>query len=107
MSRTKPQFAPNWAPLRDWIGGERADLIVHTGDLTVDGAGGDARHGGREHAHAVCTHMLKLAWDRRDEYVFRAPPLAESASSRSPRTSSSARARGSPTPTCRCTRTAS
>ncbi|MCC6194335.1 MAG: M81 family metallopeptidase [Burkholderiales bacterium] len=39
---------------------------------------GDARHGGREHARAVCTHMLKLAWDRRDEYVFRAPPLAES-----------------------------
>jgi microcystin degradation protein MlrC len=39
---------------------------------------GDARHGGREHAQAVCTHMLKTAWDRRDEYVFRAPPLAES-----------------------------
>ena len=39
---------------------------------------GDARHGGREHASAVCTHMLKLAWDRRDEYVFHAPPLPES-----------------------------
>ena len=39
---------------------------------------GDARHGGREHARAVCTHMLNMAWDRRDEYVFRAPPLAES-----------------------------
>jgi microcystin degradation protein MlrC len=39
---------------------------------------GDARHGGREHAKAVCTHMLKTAWDRRDEYVFHAPPLAQS-----------------------------
>jgi microcystin degradation protein MlrC len=39
---------------------------------------GDAKHGGRAHAQAVCTHMLKTAWDRRDEYVFRAPPLAES-----------------------------
>jgi microcystin degradation protein MlrC len=39
---------------------------------------GDARHGGREHARAVCTHMLNMAWERRDEYVFRAPPLAES-----------------------------
>lgn len=39
---------------------------------------GDARHGGREHAQAVCTHMLKMAWDRRNEYVFRPVPLAES-----------------------------
>ena len=39
---------------------------------------GDARHGGLHHAQAVCTHMLKMAWDRRDEYVFRAVPLAES-----------------------------
>ena len=39
---------------------------------------GDARHGGREHAQAVCTHMLKMAWDRRDEYVFHPVPLAES-----------------------------
>jgi microcystin degradation protein MlrC len=39
---------------------------------------GDARYGGREHARAVCTHMLKMAWDRRAEYEFRAPPLAES-----------------------------
>jgi microcystin degradation protein MlrC len=39
---------------------------------------GDAKHGGREHANAVCNHMLKIAWDRRDEYAFRAPPLAES-----------------------------
>jgi microcystin degradation protein MlrC len=39
---------------------------------------GDARHGGREHARMVCDHMLAMAWDRRDEYVFHAPPLAES-----------------------------
>jgi microcystin degradation protein MlrC len=39
---------------------------------------GDARHGGREHAQAVCAHMLKMAWDRRDEYVFHPVPLADS-----------------------------
>jgi microcystin degradation protein MlrC len=39
---------------------------------------GDARHGGREHARAVCNHMLAMAWERRAEYVFHAPPLAES-----------------------------
>ena len=39
---------------------------------------GDARHGGREHARMVCDHMLAMAWERREEYVFRAPPLAES-----------------------------
>jgi microcystin degradation protein MlrC len=39
---------------------------------------GDARHGGREHAQAVCAHMLKMAWDRRGEYVFHPVPLAES-----------------------------
>ena len=39
---------------------------------------GDARHGGRAHARMVCDHMLAMAWERREEYVFRAPPLAES-----------------------------
>jgi microcystin degradation protein MlrC len=39
---------------------------------------GDARHGGREHARAVCRHMLSIAWERRDEYAFHAPPLADS-----------------------------
>jgi microcystin degradation protein MlrC len=39
---------------------------------------GDARHGGREHARMVCDHMLALAWERRAEYAFHAPPLRES-----------------------------
>ncbi|MEO8345274.1 MAG: M81 family metallopeptidase [Betaproteobacteria bacterium] len=39
---------------------------------------GDARHGGREHARMVCDHMLAMAWERRDEYAFDAPPLSES-----------------------------
>ena len=39
---------------------------------------GDARHGGREHARMVCDHMLAMAWDRRAEYAFHAPPLRES-----------------------------
>jgi microcystin degradation protein MlrC len=37
---------------------------------------GDARHGGRVHARMVCDHMLAMAWERREEYVFHAPPLA-------------------------------
>ena len=48
----------------------------HTGVSAVVVA--DARRGGREDAHAVCAHMLDVAWERRNEYVFHAPPLAES-----------------------------
>ena len=39
---------------------------------------GDARRGGRAAAQAVCDAMLKIAWDRRQEYVYRPAPLAES-----------------------------
>lgn len=38
LSRVKRHFAANWLPLRDWINAQRADLIIHTGDVTVDGA---------------------------------------------------------------------
>jgi 3',5'-cyclic AMP phosphodiesterase CpdA len=38
LSRGKPHFADNWAPLARWIGGQRPDLVIHTGDVTVDGA---------------------------------------------------------------------
>lgn len=41
LSRAKPQFAQNWPPLRDWVHRQHADLVVHTGDLTVDGADHD------------------------------------------------------------------
>jgi microcystin degradation protein MlrC len=39
---------------------------------------GDARRGGAAAAQAVCDAMLEIAWERRDEYVYRAAPLAES-----------------------------
>jgi 3',5'-cyclic AMP phosphodiesterase CpdA len=39
LSRGKAHFADNWAPLARWIAAERADLVIHTGDVTVDGAG--------------------------------------------------------------------
>jgi microcystin degradation protein MlrC len=39
---------------------------------------GDARRGGREEAQAVCDAMLEIAWRRRDEYVYRPRPLADS-----------------------------
>jgi microcystin degradation protein MlrC len=39
---------------------------------------GDARRGGREHARRVCDHMVNMAWERRAEYAFHAPPLRES-----------------------------
>jgi microcystin degradation protein MlrC len=38
----------------------------------------DARRGGRATAQALCDAMLKIAWDRRDEYVYRPRPLADS-----------------------------
>ncbi len=39
---------------------------------------GDAKRGGREKAREVCDRMLDIAWERRAEYAFAAPPLAES-----------------------------
>ena len=39
---------------------------------------GDARRGGREAAREACDRMLATAWERRAEYAFHAPPLAES-----------------------------
>jgi 3',5'-cyclic AMP phosphodiesterase CpdA len=46
LSRRKRHFAANWDPLRSWIEAERPDLILHSGDITVDGAGDedDFRH---------------------------------------------------------------
>jgi microcystin degradation protein MlrC len=38
----------------------------------------DAKRGGAAAAKEVCDHMLSIAWDRRAEYAFVAPPLAES-----------------------------
>ncbi len=38
LSPAKRQFAVNWAPLREWVVAQNADLTIHTGDLTVDGA---------------------------------------------------------------------
>jgi 3',5'-cyclic AMP phosphodiesterase CpdA len=38
LSPGKPHFVDNWAPLAAWIGVERPDLIIHSGDVTVDGA---------------------------------------------------------------------
>ncbi len=39
---------------------------------------GDAKRDGAHHARAVCDHMLRMAWDRREEFVFHAQPLAGS-----------------------------
>ena len=38
LSRSKPHFADNWPPLAEWIAAQRPDLVIHTGDVTVDGA---------------------------------------------------------------------
>ena len=47
LSRLKAHFADNWAPLAAWIAEEAPDLVIHTGDVTVDGAGveDDLAHG--------------------------------------------------------------
>lgn len=39
LSPSKTHFADNWAPLAAWISAQRPDLVIHTGDVTVDGAG--------------------------------------------------------------------
>lgn len=38
LSPAKAHFTDNWAPLAQWIAKERSDLVIHTGDLTIDGA---------------------------------------------------------------------
>ncbi|MBV8121514.1 MAG: metallophosphoesterase [Alphaproteobacteria bacterium] len=42
LSPGKPHFADNWAPLAAWIAAQRPDLVIHTGDVTVDGAAVEA-----------------------------------------------------------------
>ncbi|TPJ39218.1 metallophosphoesterase [Mesorhizobium sp. B2-5-13] len=42
FSPTKPHFNDNWEPLAAWIAQSGADLVIHTGDLSVDGADKDA-----------------------------------------------------------------
>jgi 3',5'-cyclic AMP phosphodiesterase CpdA len=46
LSPNKSHFAANWPPLAEWIARQRADLVIHTGDVTVDGAADeeDLRH---------------------------------------------------------------
>ncbi|KKX33017.1 metallophosphoesterase [Rhizobium sp. LC145] len=39
FSALKPHFNGNWEPLRQWIEDQKPDLVIHTGDLSVDGAG--------------------------------------------------------------------
>jgi 3',5'-cyclic AMP phosphodiesterase CpdA len=38
LSPGKAHFAGNWAPLARWIVEQYPDLVIHTGDVTVDGA---------------------------------------------------------------------
>jgi 3',5'-cyclic AMP phosphodiesterase CpdA len=38
VSPRKAHFVENWAPLAAWIAAECPDLVIHTGDLTIDGA---------------------------------------------------------------------
>jgi 3',5'-cyclic AMP phosphodiesterase CpdA len=38
LSRGKPHFGDNWPPLAAWIATKNPDLVIHTGDVTIDGA---------------------------------------------------------------------
>lgn len=38
LSPSKSHFNRNWAPLAEWIQSVQPDLVIHTGDLSVDGA---------------------------------------------------------------------
>jgi 3',5'-cyclic AMP phosphodiesterase CpdA len=39
LSQDKPHFSDNWALLAAWIADQHPDLVIHTGDVTFDGAG--------------------------------------------------------------------
>lgn len=41
LSRGKAHFFDNWLPLVRWVAALRPDLVIHTGDVTVDGADTD------------------------------------------------------------------
>jgi 3',5'-cyclic AMP phosphodiesterase CpdA len=41
LSPVKSHFAGNWPPLAAWVAGQRPDLVIHTGDVTIDGADSD------------------------------------------------------------------
>jgi alkaline phosphatase D len=38
LSPSKPHFNTNWSPLAQWVTDQNPDLVIHTGDLAVDGA---------------------------------------------------------------------
>ncbi|GGH16390.1 phosphohydrolase [Alsobacter metallidurans] len=46
LSPSKRHFERNWEPLREWVKAQAPDLVIHTGDITVDGADDeeDMRH---------------------------------------------------------------
>jgi 3',5'-cyclic AMP phosphodiesterase CpdA len=39
LSPDKPYFSDNWLPRATWIADQHPDLVIHTGDVTRDGAG--------------------------------------------------------------------
>lgn len=39
VGQAKRHFVENWHVVRQWIDGQDADLVIHTGDVTLDGAG--------------------------------------------------------------------
>jgi 3',5'-cyclic AMP phosphodiesterase CpdA len=47
LSPIEAHFVGNWPPLAAWIEEQRPDLVIHTGDMTMDGAdrAEDLRHG--------------------------------------------------------------
>lgn len=51
LSAMKPHFVVNWAPLRDWVTQQDPAFVIHTGDVTVDGAG-------VEEDYAYCAERL-------------------------------------------------
>ena len=42
LSPNKPHLLRNWASLAAWIADQYPDLVIHTGDVTADGAGNEA-----------------------------------------------------------------
>ena len=52
LSPNKTHFNDNWPPLAEWIARQQPDLVIHTGDVSVDGAGS-------EEDLAYCARLLR------------------------------------------------
>ncbi|HRO10595.1 metallophosphoesterase [Amaricoccus sp.] len=80
LGRDEARFAGNWPPLAAWIAAEAPDLVIHSGDLSGDGAGVDDDFAYcAELTEALPAPLLAVPGnhDVGDPFSTRQPPTAE------------------------------